>query len=86
MSELNPRQHLSDVKRVVVKIGTKSITGDSGRFASVARQVSLQCAAGKQVVLVSSGAIALMPAKSAPESASNGTNGTSFSSSRRHAV
>ncbi len=59
MAQTNPRQHLSEVKRVVVKIGTKSITGDSGRFASVARQVAVQRAAGRQVVLVSSGAIAL---------------------------
>ncbi len=59
MGDTNPRQYLSDAKRVVVKIGTKSITGDSGRFASVARQVAVQRLAGKQVVLVSSGAIAL---------------------------
>ncbi len=59
MAQTNPRQHLSEVKRVVVKIGTKSITGDSGRFASMARQVAVQRAAGRQVVVVSSGAIAL---------------------------
>ena len=38
----NPRQYLSDAKRIVVKIGTKSITGDVGRFASVAQQVMVR--------------------------------------------
>jgi glutamate 5-kinase len=59
MSEINPRQDLTDVKRIVVKIGTKSITGEAGRFAHVAKQVAALCALGKQVVMVSSGAIAL---------------------------
>jgi len=60
MSEQNPREELRDVRRVVVKIGTKSITaGERGRFAAVARQVAGARAQGKQAVLVSSGAIAL---------------------------
>ncbi|MDB4985370.1 MAG: Glutamate 5-kinase [Myxococcaceae bacterium] len=60
MSEQNPRQQLLEARRVVVKIGTKSITaGDRGRFADVARQVAALHAQGRQVVVVSSGAIAL---------------------------
>ncbi len=59
MDDLNPRQSLVDVKRLIVKIGTKSITADAGRMASVAHQVAAQRAAGRQVVIVSSGAIAL---------------------------
>ena len=60
MSEQNPREELRDVRRVVVKIGTKSITaGESGRFDDVARQVAAVRGQGKQAVVVSSGAIAL---------------------------
>jgi glutamate 5-kinase len=60
MSEQNPREELTEARRVVVKIGTKSITaGDRGRFADVARQVAALRSAGRQVVVVSSGAIAL---------------------------
>jgi glutamate 5-kinase len=60
MSEIHPREELRDARRIVVKIGTKSITaGDRGRFASVARQVALLHGKGKHVVIVSSGAIAL---------------------------
>lgn len=60
MSEQNPREELLDARRVVVKIGTKSITaGDRGRFDDVARQVATVREQGRQVVVVSSGAIAL---------------------------
>jgi glutamate 5-kinase len=60
MSEQNPREELPEARRIVVKIGTKSITaGDRGRFGDVARQVAALRATGRQVVLVSSGAIAL---------------------------
>ena len=60
MSEQNPREELAEARRVVVKIGTKSITaGDRGRFADVAQQVATLRAQGKQAVVVSSGAIAL---------------------------
>jgi glutamate 5-kinase len=60
MSQPNVREPLSEVRRIVVKIGTKSITaGEGGRFSSVARQVAALRAEGRQVVLVSSGAIAL---------------------------
>ncbi len=60
MSEQNPREELADAKRLVVKIGTKSITaGEHGRFQDVARQVASLRTSGRQVVIVSSGAIAL---------------------------
>lgn len=60
MSEQNPREELLEARRIVVKIGTKSITaGDRGRFADVARQVATLRAQGRQSVVVSSGAIAL---------------------------
>jgi glutamate 5-kinase len=60
MSEQNPREELGDARRLVVKIGTKSITaGDHGRFQDVARQVAALRTSGRQVVIVSSGAIAL---------------------------
>src|SRR5689334_16624723 len=60
MSEQNPREDLTDARRIVVKIGTKSITaGDRGRFADVAAQVAALRADGRQAVVVSSGAIAL---------------------------
>lgn len=60
MSEANPREELGDARRIVIKIGTKSITaGERGRFASVAQQVAALRAQGRQAVIVSSGAIAL---------------------------
>ncbi|MFT3921673.1 MAG: glutamate 5-kinase [Myxococcales bacterium] len=60
MSEIQPREELTDVRRVVVKIGTKSITaGQTGRFGEVAAQAAELRAGGRQLVLVSSGAIAL---------------------------
>jgi glutamate 5-kinase len=60
MTESQPRAALKDARRVVVKIGTKSITaGEKGRFASVARQIAALRTQGRQVVVVSSGAIAL---------------------------
>ncbi len=60
MSEQNVREDLRDARRMVVKIGTKSITaGERGRFDDVARQVAALRAQGRQVVIVSSGAIAL---------------------------
>jgi glutamate 5-kinase len=60
MSAINPREALADARRIVVKIGTKSITaGAEGRFAIVARQVAELRREGRQVVIVSSGAIAL---------------------------
>jgi glutamate 5-kinase len=60
MSEQNTREELREARRIVVKIGTKSITaGERGRFDDVARQVAALRAQAKQAVVVSSGAIAL---------------------------
>jgi glutamate 5-kinase len=58
-----PRALLAEARRVVVKIGSKSIArGEApgaGRFAQVAAQVARARQRGQSVVLVSSGAIAL---------------------------
>lgn len=55
-------QILSRVRRIVVKIGSSNLSGASGikneSVAAVARQLSTLHAAGKEVVLVTSGAVA----------------------------
>lgn len=57
------RRRLSKAKRIVVKIGTSTLTHDGElaprMFASIARQVSALVDAGREVVIVSSGAIAI---------------------------
>ncbi len=53
------RTALRDCKRLVVKIGSRALCADGGRFAQVAEQVGTQVKAGRKVVLVSSGAVAL---------------------------
>lgn len=53
------RSTLKDAERVVVKIGSKSLAADGGRFAQVAAEIAALTKAGRQIVLVSSGAIAL---------------------------
>jgi len=60
----DPRAGLGDVRRVVVKIGSKSIArgetgGTESRFEVMARAIAALRARDKQVALVSSGAIAL---------------------------
>ncbi len=57
----SPREALKDARRVVVKIGSRAIAGNTpdGRFGSMAKQIAEQRAAGRSVVLVSSGAITL---------------------------
>lgn len=55
------RAALKNARRVVVKIGSRSLVAEPGRFASLAAQVAdlrEQCE-GRSVVLVSSGAIAM---------------------------
>ncbi|MEM9072264.1 MAG: glutamate 5-kinase [Myxococcota bacterium] len=56
------RQALKDVRRVVVKIGSRALAGVSAektnRFAAVASEIAAQREAGRQAVVVSSGAIA----------------------------
>jgi glutamate 5-kinase len=53
------RAALTEARRLVVKIGSRSLAHDPGRFRVVADQVAAQRKAGRTVVLVSSGAVAL---------------------------
>ena len=59
MTDNATRSALSDCKRLVVKIGSRALCADGGRFAQVAEQVATQVKAGRRVVLVSSGAVAV---------------------------
>lgn len=52
------RSALRDTKRIVVKIGSRALFADGGRFTQVAEQLATQVEAGRKVVLVSSGAVA----------------------------
>ena len=58
MSEDGARS-VPDGRRVVVKIGSKSLVGASDRFEKLARQVAALRSEGRAIVIVSSGAIAL---------------------------
>ena len=56
------RELFKDVKKIVVKIGTSSLTNKDGKFnkefaREIARQVSMLKLEGKDIILVSSGAI-----------------------------
>jgi glutamate 5-kinase len=58
-----PRTHLSRAKRIVVKVGTGTLTDGEGRFdrencARLGRELA-ELARGRRIVLVSSGAVAL---------------------------
>jgi glutamate 5-kinase len=53
------RAALRETKRIVVKIGSRALCADGGRFAQVAEQLATQVKAGRKVVLVSSGAVAV---------------------------
>ncbi len=59
MSRDDTRLALRDTKRIVVKIGSRALCAEGGRFAHVAEQLATQVKAGRKVVLVSSGAVAL---------------------------
>lgn len=52
------RRALAQVSRVVLKVGSRSLL-EEGRFEAIAAAIAGQRSAGRQVVLVSSGAIAL---------------------------
>ena len=57
------RQTLFDrARRVVIKVGSAVLTGDNGLLpeiiANIARQVSFLQATGREVILVTSGAVA----------------------------
>ena len=53
------RSALRDTKRIVVKIGSRALCADGGRYVQVAEQLATQVKAGRKVVLVSSGAVAV---------------------------
>lgn len=62
MTDLVRQEILTQAKRVVVKVGTRVLTGSEGRLdvdrvAALSGQLQALRAAGKQVVLVSSGAV-----------------------------
>lgn len=59
MTDDRIRSALHDTKRIVVKIGSRALCADGGRFAQVAEQLASQVKAGRKVVLVSSGAVAV---------------------------
>src|ERR1700760_10492 len=55
----DPRKAIEKARRIVVKIGSSTLARDAGAYARLAAAVRALSDAGKQVVLVSSGAIAL---------------------------
>lgn len=55
----DPREAIARAKRVVVKIGSSTLAREEDAHARLARQIRVLRDAGKRVVLVSSGAIAL---------------------------
>lgn len=57
-SDSTPRAALRDARRVVVKVGSNALSSDAA-FARLAAELAAQRKAGKSMVLVSSGAIAL---------------------------
>ena len=59
MSALEPRAALAKARRVVIKIGSSTLARDPSAYARLAVAIRALTSAGKQVVLVSSGAIAL---------------------------
>lgn len=56
-SAAEARARLGRARRIIVKIGSKSLTGDA--FARLAADIAGACAAKRRVIIVSSGAIAL---------------------------
>ncbi len=59
MSEALARRALSRARRVVVKVGSQLLASDPGTFGRVADDIAALVGAQRQVVLVTSGAIAL---------------------------
>jgi glutamate 5-kinase len=59
MSPEGPRAAIRKARRVVIKIGSSTIARDSGAYERLASSVRALADSGKQVLLVSSGAIAL---------------------------
>ncbi|MDP6976979.1 MAG: glutamate 5-kinase [Myxococcota bacterium] len=67
MAEAKARKALRRAKRIVVKVGSSTLTRNGAlrgrKFGDIARQISQLANDGRQVVLVSSGAIAIGAAK-----------------------
>lgn len=59
MSDEPIREALADCRRIVVKVGSRALLADSGRFALIAEQLTSQTKKGRKVLLVSSGAVAI---------------------------
>lgn len=59
MTREETRAALRECKRIVVKIGSRALCAEGGRYALVAEQIATQKQAGRKVVLVSSGAVAV---------------------------
>ena len=61
------RKQLARAKRVVIKVGSSTLTRDGAvrtrKFGDLARQISSLIQDGREVVLVSSGAIAIGAAR-----------------------
>ena len=59
MSERSAKQVLTRARRIVVKVGTSTLTRDGAvrprKFTELSRQVAQLVADGRQVVVVSSG-------------------------------
>lgn len=63
MSDPFRAQIAANIKLIVVKVGSRVLTGgdgllDTGRIAALGDQIDAACRSGRQVVLVSSGAVA----------------------------
>src|SRR3954468_18048718 len=56
---MNGREELTKARRLVVKVGSRSLASDSELIPRLAREIASVMAAKRSVVLVSSGAIAL---------------------------
>lgn len=59
VTETDPRAVLRDARRIVVKVGSRALSSSGESFTILANQVAAQRKAGRSVVVVSSGAIAL---------------------------
>ena len=59
MAEKEVRKALAECRRIVVKVGSRALLRSSDRFDLVAAQLVTQWRAGRQLVLVSSGAVAV---------------------------
>jgi len=59
MNDADKPRSAPEARRIVVKIGSRSLVASPGRFAALGAQLAALLAAGKKVIVVSSGAIAL---------------------------